>query len=57
MEGYYKDPVGTAAALDVEGWLHTGDLAYRDAGRLLLCRWTVQGIDHQGGDEHCAQAD
>lgn len=29
-EGYYKDPAGTAAALDAEGWLHTDDLAYRD---------------------------
>ena len=28
--GYYKDADGTAAVLDPEGWLHTGDLAYRD---------------------------
>jgi amino acid adenylation domain-containing protein len=30
MQGYYQDPVGTAAAVDAEGWFHTGDLAYRD---------------------------
>lgn len=30
MQGYYKDTDGTAAVLDAEGWLHTGDLAYRD---------------------------
>ena len=30
MQGYYKDPAGTAAALDVNGWFHTGDLAFRD---------------------------
>jgi amino acid adenylation domain-containing protein len=31
MQGYYKDPAGTAAALDADRWLHTGDLAFRDS--------------------------
>ena len=30
MKGYYKDPDGTAAVLDKDGWFHTGDLARRD---------------------------
>ena len=39
MQGYFEDPAGTAAAIDANGWLHTGDLATRDASG----HWQIVG--------------
>lgn len=30
MKGYLNDPVSTSLTVDVEGWLHTGDIGYID---------------------------
>jgi len=36
MQGYLNQPGATAATLDAEGWLHTGDIAHFDADGYLF---------------------
>ena len=57
MSGYYKRPEETSAAFTADGWLRTGDLGYRDDGRLLLHQRPREGTDHQGRREHRAARD
>jgi long-chain acyl-CoA synthetase len=38
MAGYYRNPDATAAAIDADGWLHTGDLGVVDAQGTIFIR-------------------
>ena len=48
MKGYYRNPAATAEALR-HGWLHTGDLAYRDRDGFLFVVDRVKDLVIRGG--------
>lgn len=50
MKEYYKDPVHTKAALDEEGWLHTGDLGERTPEGRFRIIGRVKDIIIKGGE-------
>jgi fatty-acyl-CoA synthase len=50
MLGYYHDPQATAAAIDRDGWLHTGDLAVRQANGYYRITGRIKDMAIRGGE-------
>ena len=50
MSGYYKMPEATAAAIDKEGWLHTGDLGVMDNKGYLRVTGRIRDVIIRGGE-------
>lgn len=50
MKGYYKMPEATAAAIDRDGWLHTGDLGIMDDNGYLRITGRIKDMIIRGGE-------
>ncbi len=50
MHGYYKMPEQTAAVIDADGWLHTGDLATCDEDGYYRITGRIKDIIIRGGE-------
>jgi fatty-acyl-CoA synthase len=50
MTGYFDNPESTAAALDADGWLHTGDLATMDERGYCRIQGRLKDMIIRGGE-------
>lgn len=50
MKGYYKMPEATAAAIDKDGWLHTGDLGVMDENGYCKITGRLKDMIIRGGE-------
>jgi acyl-CoA synthetase (AMP-forming)/AMP-acid ligase II len=54
LEGYYKDAEKTAAALDADGWYHTGDVGSIDAAGTMMFHGRTKDMLKVGGENVAA---
>jgi fatty-acyl-CoA synthase len=50
MKGYYNMPEATAAVIDADGWLHSGDVGTMDADGYLAISGRLKDIIIRGGE-------
>ncbi len=50
MKGYYNNPDATAAAIDAEGWLHSGDLGTMDEQGYVRITGRLKDMIIRGGE-------
>ncbi len=50
MAGYWNDPEQTAAVIDADGWMHTGDLATMDECGYVRITGRIKDIIIRGGE-------
>ena len=50
MQGYYGQPEMTAAAIDRDGWLHTGDMGYLDVDGNVHLTGRLKDLIIRGGE-------
>lgn len=50
MKGYYNNPQATAEAIDADGWLHSGDLGYRDEKGNYRITGRIKDMIIRGGE-------
>ncbi|WP_343900108.1 AMP-binding protein [Arthrobacter rhombi] len=50
MKGYWNEPEKTAAAIDADGWMHTGDLASMDQDGYVRVEGRIKDLIIRGGE-------
>ena len=50
MKGYWKQEEATTTTIDKDGWLHTGDLGYRDEDSYIFLAGREKDIIKRGGE-------